>query len=110
MYKLGHEKMELYVPNLRQELIQAARQRRLIYYGAVQNRYGGRGYIGQVLDEINRREHKKGNPMLSAIVVDKDSGTPGEGFVGLYSELYPNFNGVISWEAERDRVWGHTWA
>jgi hypothetical protein len=105
-----YERLEDYVPGLRKELVQAAREHRLVTYGEVMNRYGGRGYIGPVLDEVNRREHARGHPMLSAIVVHKGSGMPGEGFWGLISELHPSVAKSKSyWEIERNKVWAFDW-
>jgi len=39
--------------------------------------------IGVLLDEINRHERQLGRPMLSAVVVHKDSMLPGQGFFTL---------------------------
>ena len=36
--------------------------------------------VGNILDEINRYEHSKGKPMLSAIVVSKTTRQPSSGF------------------------------
>jgi len=39
--------------------------------------------IGVILDDINRHEHELGRPMLSAVVVHKESLKPGQGFFTL---------------------------
>lgn len=43
--------------------------------------------IGAILDDINRYEDKGGRPMLSAVVVHKDSLKPGTGFFTLARAL-----------------------
>ena len=43
--------------------------------------------IGAILDDINRHEHKGRRPMLSAVVVHKDSLKPGTGFFTLARSL-----------------------
>src|SRR5688500_2941885 len=54
---LSGELLEQYVPLARARLAEIARQRRTINYGDIMNEFGGRGHIGKVLDEVNRREH-----------------------------------------------------
>jgi hypothetical protein len=41
----------------------------------------------QMLDDINREEHCCGRPMLSAVVVNKETGMPGKGFFDLARKL-----------------------
>jgi len=48
---------------------------------------GDRHKIGVILDDINHYEHRFGRPMLSAVVVHKDSLKPGKGFFVLAQEL-----------------------
>ena len=48
---------------------------------------GERSKLANILDEINREEHKHGRPLLSAVVVQKESGHPGTGFFELAREL-----------------------
>jgi hypothetical protein len=55
--------------------------------------------IGEKLDEVNRFEHAQGRPLLSAIVISKESGRPGEGFFTCAQEL-----GVYAGE-DRDQFW-----
>lgn len=56
-------------------LKETARDGEVITYGELMNRIGtARGYIGLVLDGINRMEHKQGHPILSAVVVRADAG------------------------------------
>ena len=42
---------------------------------------------GHLLGEISERCHLQGEPMLSALVVNKDTGIPGEGFYTLAKSL-----------------------
>jgi len=55
--------------------------------------------IGEKLDEVNRFEHAEDRPLLSAIVISKESGRPGEGFFTCAQEL-----GVYAGE-DRDQFW-----
>lgn len=43
--------------------------------------------LGPLLDSMNRQLHARGLPMLSAVVVKKETGMPGEGFFRLAWEL-----------------------
>jgi len=45
------------------------------------------GFIGEVRGEISANEVGKGRPMISAIVVNKDTGMPGQGFYNLARNL-----------------------
>ncbi|HSW43736.1 MAG TPA: hypothetical protein VLM76_14660 [Patescibacteria group bacterium] len=72
-----------------------------------------RGYIGQVLDELNRREDSKGNPLISAIVVRAGTNIASGGFFTLVWQLRPASHRLpkrLLWEAERDRVWATDWS
>jgi len=113
MHRLGSEKMERYLPQVRRRLVAVAARRELVKYNSIQNEFGGRGYFGQVLDELNRREHRFGRPLLSAIVVrDQPNPIAGEGFFVLARELLPASSARgkrALWEAERDRVWSFDW-
>ena len=40
-----------------------------------------------ILDCINRNEHSEGRPLLSAVVINKMKGMPGDGFFNLAEEL-----------------------
>ena len=48
---------------------------------------GERSKLANTLDEINREEHERGRPLLSAVVVQKDTAHPGTGFFDLAREL-----------------------
>ena len=43
--------------------------------------------IGALLDDINRIEHAEDRPLLSAVVVHKDTLIPGQGFFTLARDL-----------------------
>ncbi len=113
MAKLGADLMERYVPQARKYLGAAARERRLVPYMEITKALGtSRGYIGQVLDELNRREDAKGHPLISAIVVRADSKESSDGFFKLVGTLRPASKLSDErrlWEAERDRVWEFDW-
>ncbi len=84
---LSADLLETCVPQARKYLVAAARTHRLVPYMEIANVLGGRGYIGQVLDELNRREHARGHPLISAIVVLAESHEPSDGFFKLVQEL-----------------------
>ena len=112
MPKLRSELLEQYIPVARREVVKAARAHDFIEYGQVINRVGaGRGYIGQVLDELNRREYAKGRPLLSSIVVHRGSRNPGDGFWSL--PMLPPFTSESArrafLKAEQERVWAFDW-
>lgn len=69
-------------------LKEEARSRGVITYGELMSKIGtSRGYIGLVLDGINRIEHKQDHPILSAIVVKANTKMPGDGFFDLLVDL-----------------------
>ena len=77
-----------------EKLKEVARSQGIIYYSDIAPMAGlnmdlpsDRYAIGVILDEINRREHAQGRPMLSAVVVHKDSLKPGQGFFTLARSL-----------------------
>jgi len=76
------------------QLVERARNKKTICYGELevynelQARFGEgvRTVIGQVVGACGEGELRNGRPPISAIVVAKDTGCPGQGFYGL-SEL-----------------------
>jgi len=99
------------------ELIKAAQQRKTIYYEDIARimKLPTRGdhmakEVGQILGEISECEHNQGRPLLSAIVIRKDTGMPGEGFFKLARQLN-KFQGQDEqnfWKNELQAVYG-TW-
>ncbi|MHC4463824.1 MAG: hypothetical protein ACYS30_20690 [Planctomycetota bacterium] len=68
---------------------------------------GERSKLANTLDEINREEHERGRPLLSAVVVQKESQHPGRGFFELARELgkqKPNEDNQIFFANELKRV------
>lgn len=70
-----------------ERLVEMARAGALINYQKVGDLIGldmgnpdHRNRIADVLDEINHEEHAACKPMISAVVVHKDSDLPGNGF------------------------------
>lgn len=64
----------------------------------------------QRIDELNRREHADGNPLLGAIVTQGESGRPSPGCLRLLKELFgTTADEQELWRAERDRVWAFEW-
>jgi len=61
------------------------------------SRADDRDAISEILDEISRHEHAEGRPLLSAVVVRKGEGTPGDGFFKMARSV-----GVM--QASDDRV------
>ena len=113
-YKLSPSKLDHYLPLFRTHLMDAARQSRLVPYKELETVFGGpgRGYVGQVLDALNREVDEDDKPLLSAIVVSADSKRSSAGFFDLVRSLRPQVtlaNEHEMWAAERDRVWAYRW-
>ena len=77
-----------------EKLKEVARASTVIYYSDIAPLAGldmsspnDRYEIGTILDDINRHEHELGRPMLSAVVVHKESLMPGQGFFTLARAL-----------------------
>lgn len=75
-------------------LVQAARSREFVHYGELAKMlgidtddpyFGAR--VGKVLGRISEDEIAAGRPIISAIVVSKDTMLPGSGFFNLGQEL-----------------------
>jgi len=107
MPELSKKRMEHYVPAVRAELIELARTGETCTYEALQAKLGGpgRGFIGQVLSEICISEHMAGRPLLTAIVVRKQTGDPGPGYWALpmTKATHPD-NQTSALKAEQARV------
>jgi hypothetical protein len=80
---------------IRDRLILAARKGELVYYSDLARATGRemKGphwavHIGRILGRISDNEVAEGRPMLSAIVVTRDTKMPGEGFFNLGRELH----------------------
>ena len=83
----GIDREKVMKRQIREMLIQVARQNNTISYSEVGEAVeldmanpGERSKLANTLDQINREEHKLGRPLLSAVVVQKESGHPGTGF------------------------------
>lgn len=50
------------------------------------NEYFG-ALVGRVLDRVNRREFAENRPLLSAVVVSKETGSPGRGYYGCAKDI-----------------------
>lgn len=75
-------------------LIKVARQGKTVTYGEIaplanldMSKPNDRNSISWILGEIAESEHKKGHPMLSAVVVLARIGYPSKGFFKLAKEL-----------------------
>jgi len=62
--------------------------------------------VGQKLDEVNRAERAVGRPLLSAVVIGKETNTPGAGFFACARELglYSGKDDLEFWISELNRV------
>lgn len=111
MPRLGDRLLERHVPVARGYLVEAARAHRLVFYHEVMEAIGtSRAYIGQVLDELNRREHAAGRPLISAIVVLMQTRRSSDGLFGLARELGRTVGDERTfWQSERDAVWAVPW-
>lgn len=77
-----------------ERLVRAARGGELVFYGELAKMLGidmdnphFGAQVGKVLDRINEDETAAGRPMISAIVVSRDTMLPGTGFFKLGQEL-----------------------
>jgi len=77
-----------------ERLVQAARAREFVHYGPLAKLLGidmdnphFAAQVGRVLGEISEDEVAAGRPMISAIVVSRDTMLPGHGFFKLGQEL-----------------------
>jgi len=83
---------------IREKLIEVAREDNVTFYGDISPMAGldmslpnDRYEIGVILDGINQDEHAEGRPLLSAVVVQRGTFRPGQGFftmargMGLFS-------------------------
>jgi hypothetical protein len=74
-------------PTLYDQLRELARHCETAYYSDIAHLLGidTRGpafgaQVGRLLDAVNRAEHAAGRPLLSAVVIAKQTGMPGNGF------------------------------
>ncbi len=77
-----------------ERLKEVARRKVIVYYheiaplaGLDMSNPAHRNEIADILGEISRYDVMKGRPMLSAVVVLKETGMPGKGFFTLAREL-----------------------
>lgn len=97
------------------ELRKVAREQRTTTYGDIaplaqldmENPYH-RTEIARLLGEISTHEHELGRPLLSAVVIGKDTNIPGQGFFTLARELgrYSGDDDVAFFARELSRVFG----
>lgn len=80
---------------IRDRLIAAARRREVVHYADLAKATGREmkgpnwaAHIGRILGRISSAEARAGRPLLSVIVVSRDSGRPGGGFLTLGQELH----------------------
>ncbi len=93
--------------DLRQRLIQVARRRETVTYGALSP--SAPQSLWRPLDRINWVEHAEGRPLLTAVVVNKDRRRPGEGFFKMAKEM-GRFDGNdwdAFWRRELQAVWDY---
>jgi hypothetical protein len=100
-------------PALYDRLHEIAPQGGTVYYSEVAPLIGidtGDPYfgarVGRVLDEMNHAERAAGRPLLSAVVIAKETGKPGEGFFTCARELkrYAGRDDLAYWVQELRRV------
>jgi hypothetical protein len=107
-------------PRVRDALIEAARDRRLLTYpdvaiimGLPRSGYDMGRKVGAMADAINRFERDAGRPMLSALLVQTQSRRPGDGFyacaiqLGIVTGFADDASKRAFWEDERDKVYAY---
>jgi len=110
--RLRPETLKKYTEMIRPILVRVAKKRDFITYKELQEEMGGpgRGYIGEVLEEVCQREHEQGRPLLSALVVHRTDGLPGNGFWEL-RVLPPSLRNasmeekIDHWKKEYRKAW-----
>ncbi|MBA7631262.1 hypothetical protein ES703_38792 [subsurface metagenome] len=100
---------------VRELLIETARSEKTITYAEVGKLANlsmvnphHRTELADTLDEINREERENGGPMLSVVVVQKDSKRPGRGFFVLARDLQrqaPDIDDETFFVGELNRVY-----
>ncbi len=98
-------------PALHDRLHETARKRGMAYYSetapliGIDDPYFG-VRIGRLLDAVNYAEHAAGRPLLSAVVIAKESGMPGEGFFTCARSLrrFAERDNLMYWAEELRRV------
>lgn len=90
--------------DIRSKLTEVARTGEVIFYRELGI---GRGKAaGQILSDICEHEHSQGRPLLGAVVANKGTGMPSEGFWRL-SSIPPNLTNrqrPVFWAREVIRV------
>ena len=83
-----------------ERLVKAARAREFVHYGELAKMLGidmdnphFGAQVGKVLGQISEDEVAAGRPMISAIVVSRDTMLPGSGFFKLGQELHRTQSG-----------------
>jgi hypothetical protein len=84
------------------KLIEAAIEGRLVFYSDLP---GGRFHWGKYLYRITGEEYRQERPPLTAIVVEKRTGRPAEGFISALRDIgYPMQDGESDEEVWRRAV------
>jgi len=80
---------------IRERLIASAKGREVVHYADLAKAVGREmkgpnwaAHIGRILGRISSTEAEAGRPLLSVIVVSRDTGRPGGGFYNLGQELH----------------------
>ena len=117
--QLRPETLKRYVERARPILIEVAKGKRgdgSITYKDLMDEMGGpgRGYIGEVLEEICQEEARHARPLLGALVVHTVDLVPGNGFwklsiVRKHISHTSRQEKIDFWEKERRKVYKH-WA
>jgi hypothetical protein len=112
---LRQQKLQKYVNLATTILIDVARGNRgdkFITYKELMTEMGGpgRGYIGEVLEEVCCNEYSKNRLLLSAVVIHKTDGLPGEGFwkIRVIPDVIKNASKTVKeafWHYQCNRVW-----
>lgn len=99
-----------------EKLRSTARGKELTYYSDIApllgietgNEYFG-AQVGRVLDRVNRREFAENRPLLSAVVVSKETKWPGNGYYGCAKDIrrYSGKSDEDAWVEELQRVYDY---
>ncbi|CAA9430871.1 MAG: hypothetical protein AVDCRST_MAG64-3468 [uncultured Phycisphaerae bacterium] len=114
-FDVVHETWERAKEEIRQTLIEKARQRGMIPYSELVGRVKSVNFdafdqrLFAILGQISVSEHEQGRPLLSVLVVQKSGDMqPGEGFFELAQSLGRNTSDVLkAWIEEVPKVYQH---
>ncbi|MCK9225447.1 MAG: hypothetical protein M0R46_01105 [Candidatus Muirbacterium halophilum] len=117
--------MDEFIINVYEKLVSVSKNKGLIYYFELNkclplknssNFLNPFQTLFNTLNKLNEELKKQDLPLLTSLVVNKNSGRPGKGFF-YYSKTLGIFNGNVDsdfekdlfWKSEKEKVYKHEW-